>query len=287
MKTIVIGAGVSGVHAALSLLERGHDVELWDVGGEDPPPPEPGATFEELKHRLPDPAAYFLGEDLRALVPPAVPELLRYPPSRRFLASAHDPLWNFLTEGFAPYASFATGGLANGWGANALAYDEDDLSGWPVSCAEMDRAYRTAFARIPVAGPVTDDLSPYLAGVYPSQPPVRPSHADDILLKTYGRKSRALHRRGIRVGLARLAVVTDPDREDACDYCDRCLWGCPRGAIYNPAASTLSACAAHRNFRHLRGRYVISLLSRENRISALRYLEIDSGAHRDEPRSAM
>jgi len=213
--------------------------------------------------------------------------LLRYPPSRRFLASAHDPLWNFLTEGFAPYASFATGGLANGWGANALAYDEDDLSGWPVSCAEMDRAYRTAFARIPVAGPVTDDLSPYLAGVYPSQPPVRPSHADDILLKTYGRKSRALHRRGIRVGLARLAVVTDPDREDACDYCDRCLWGCPRGAIYNPAASTLSACAAHRNFRHLRGRYVISLLSRENRISAIRYLEMASGAIREEPCDAV
>ena len=81
----MVGSGVSGAHAALTLLERGHDVALWDVGQEEPVFPERGATFHELKSRLADPIAYFLGADLRALVPPASGELLRYPPSREFL----------------------------------------------------------------------------------------------------------------------------------------------------------------------------------------------------------
>ncbi|TMG81215.1 MAG: lysine N(6)-hydroxylase/L-ornithine N(5)-oxygenase family protein, partial [Betaproteobacteria bacterium] len=51
-RIVVVGSGVSGAHAALTLLERGHDVELWDVGREEKPFPEPGATFHELKDRL-------------------------------------------------------------------------------------------------------------------------------------------------------------------------------------------------------------------------------------------
>jgi len=111
---------------------------------------------------------------LRALVPPVVPELLRYPPSRRFLADGDDPLLGFVADGFHPYASFATGGLANGFGAQTRSpTDDDDLAGWPVSFGEMDAAYRTAFSRVPVAGPADDDLTPHLRGAYLSHPRCR------------------------------------------------------------------------------------------------------------------
>ena len=123
MRVSVVGAGVAGCHAALTLLERGHEVDLWDVGRQDPTPPLPGTTFHALKDELPQPIDHLLGGDLRALVPPVVPELLRYPPSRHFLAASSDPLLGFVADGFHPYASFATGGLANGWGANALPAD--------------------------------------------------------------------------------------------------------------------------------------------------------------------
>jgi len=273
MKTVVVGAGVAGAHAALTLLERGHDVELWDVGRADTEFPAAGVAFHDLKEHLSDPVTYFLGADLEAVVPPAAPELLRYPPSRRFLATRDDPLLAFVSDGFFSYSSLAKGGLANGWGANALAFDGNDLADWPVTFSEMEAAYRTAYGRIPVAGPADDDLSPQLAGVYPSQPPVRLSGADERLLQIYSRRKASLARRGIRIGRARLAVVTTAGRADACDYCDRCLWGCPRASIYNPSVSTLRDCEAYKGFRYVSERMVLSLLSSDDRINGIRYLD--------------
>jgi choline dehydrogenase-like flavoprotein len=282
MRIIVVGAGVAATHAALTLLEQGHGVELWDVGREETTIPEQGATFHELKERLADPITYFLGQDLGALVPPIAPELLRYPPSRRFLASKADPLWSFLSDSFAPYVSYARGGLANGWGANALSFDDNDLASWPVSFADMEPAYRTVYRRISVAGFDEDDLTSFLAGVYPSQLPVRLSTADQRLMQSYRQRRRSLSNRGLRIGQARLAVVTDPQRDDACDYCDRCLWGCPRESIYNPAASTLKACETKQGFLYVPGRYVVSLLSSDGRITGVRYFDLRSQEIREE-----
>lgn len=273
MKIVVVGAGVSGAHAALTLLERNFHVELWDVGRLEGTHPAKGMTFNELKKSLDDPIAYFLGAQLSALIPPANDELLRYPPSRNFLTSTKDPLWGFESDSFFPFGSYNKGGLANGWGANALSFDENDLADWPISFSDMEAAYRTVYNRIPVAGPTDDDLAPYLSGVYPSQSPVRLSAADQRLLKIYNKKKHSLTRRGIRIGPARLAVVTDPQREDACDYCDRCLWGCPRASIYNPALSTLKECERHKGFRYVQGRFVLSLLTGEDSITGIRYLD--------------
>jgi len=283
MKIVVVGGGVSGAHAALTLLERNLSVELWDVGREESPFPEQGTSFHDLKTSLDDPIPYFLGPDLSALIPPASGELLRYPPSRSFLVPGEDELWGYRSESFFPFASFNKGGLANGWGANALAFDEDDLADWPISFADMEPAYRTVFGRIPVAGPAEDDLAPWLAGVFPSQPPVQLTSADEGLLRAYRKKKDILSSKGVHIGPARLAVVTDRQREDACDYCERCLWGCPRGSIYNPAISTLQACNAYSQFRYVPGRYVLSLISKDQRITAIRYLETDTRQIRQEP----
>jgi choline dehydrogenase-like flavoprotein len=287
VRIVVVGSGVSGCHAALTLLERGHDVEVWDVGRDDPTPALPGTSFHALKGELPDAPSHLLGQRLQALVPPAVPELLRYPPSRNFLAGANDPLWSFVDGGMAPYASFATGGLANGWGANALAFDDDDLAGWPVSASEMARAYRTVFSRVPVAGPSDDALAPHLTGVEVSQPPIALSMADEVLISAYAQRAGALSQRGVLLGRARMAVVTEPGRKDACDYCDRCLWGCPRGSIYNPARTTLAECAKYPGFRHLRGRYVISLRAVDGRVTGIRFLDVPSDTVHEEPCDAV
>jgi choline dehydrogenase-like flavoprotein len=279
-RIVVVGAGVSGAHAALTILERGHDVELWDVGREEPRFPD--GDFQALK-QLPDAAAYFLGRDLGGLIPPSSEELLRYPVSRQFLASPEDALWSFVSDGFAAHGSFAKGGFANGWGANALAFDEDDMREWPIAASEMDAAYRIVYQRIPVAGPRDDDLTPYLAGVYPSQPPVQLTNRDMRLLRGYERSKRKLASLGVKVAMARLAVATDTARRDACEYCDRCLWGCPKASIYNPRVSTLSACEAYRGFRYVRGRFVLSLVAANGSVRAIRYLDTASDEICEEP----
>jgi len=283
MRTVVVGGGVSGAHAALTLLERGHDVELWDVGRDEAGFAEPGTGFHEWKTRLADPVAQLLGTDLGALIPPATAELLRYPPSRQFLTSPKDPLWRFQSDGFFPHTSFAKGGLANGWGANALSFDTDDIKEWPVSISEMDAAYKIVYQRIRVAGPIDDDLTPHLAGVYPSEPPVRLSDADERLLQSYERRKLKLAKSGIRVGRARMAVMTDASRHNACDYCERCLWGCPKAAIYNPRFTTLAECEANRGFRYVSGRLVLSLISSSRRIIGIRYLDTSTQEIREEP----
>jgi hypothetical protein len=173
--------------------------------------------------------------------------------------------------------------LANGWGANALSFDDNDLAEWPVSFSEMDAAYKTVYERIPVAGPTADDLMPHLRGVYPSQPPVRLSASDQRLLNTYQQKKEKLEKLGVRIGRARLAVVTDPSRPDACDYSERCLWGCPQGSIYNPRLSTLKECEGHQGFRYVAGRLVLALRSSANRIDGIRYLDVATREIRDEP----
>jgi choline dehydrogenase-like flavoprotein len=286
-RIVVVGSGVSGAHAALTLLERGHEVELWDVGRNEPAFPEPGASFDELKSHLADPIAYFLGADLGALVPPASGELLRYPPSREFLIAPADDLWPFRSAGFHAYGSFAKGGLANGWGANASSFDDDDLAEWPLSFSDMEAAYKTVYDRIPVAGPIEDDLTTHLRGVHPSQPCVGLSVSDQRLLTTYHRRKSHLEKLGVKIGRARLAVVTDPSRADACDYSERCLWGCPKGSIYNPRLSTLKQCEAHRGFRYLAGRLVLGLQSTADRIDGVRFLDVATREIRVEPCSAV
>jgi choline dehydrogenase-like flavoprotein len=277
VKIVVVGAGVSGAHAALTLLERNFNVELWDVGREENPFPEKGATFQELKSRLDDPADYFLGDELVAMISPASNELLRYPPSRHFLMSRDDPLWDFEPDGFEPFGSYNRGGLANGWGANAISYDDNDMADWPISAIDMESAYRSVYERIPVAGPTDDELAPYLSGTYPSQPPVQLSTTDKKLLRSYEKNRHRIERLGVVIGHARLAVVTDSQRENSCDYCDRCLWGCPRKAIYNPVFSTLKSCESYKGFSYRPGRKVLSLLTNRERIDEIRYLDTESG----------
>ncbi|MCK4890948.1 MAG: hypothetical protein KAS97_13515, partial [Candidatus Aminicenantes bacterium] len=59
----VVGSGPSGVHFALSLLKKGHDVEMIDVGFSGEVPVNPNDSFNELKDNLEDPVKYFLGEN--------------------------------------------------------------------------------------------------------------------------------------------------------------------------------------------------------------------------------
>jgi hypothetical protein len=111
--------------------------------------------------------------------------------------------------------------------------------------------------------------------------------ADERLLQTYQRRKPKLAKLGVKLGVARLAVVTEPSRSDACDYLDRCLWGCPKGSIYNPRVSTLKECEAYRGFRYVRGRLVLSLLSSDGRVTRVRYLDIATDEIREEPCDAV
>jgi len=287
MKCIVIGSGPSGTNAALTLLRRGKAVELWDVGRQETDFPHPAEDFHGLKRVLEDPQEYFLGARFEALLPPNSDDLLRYPPSRKFLLEPDDPSWPFAGEAFRPFASFSQGGLGLGWGANAVSYDDDDLQEWPIGGADLREAYAESCRRLPLAG-ADDRLSQYFPGVTINQPAVRLSGHDANLLTSFERRAAAIQRWAhITIGRARIAVVNAPDQASACRYCGRCLWGCPNGSLYNPATMTLPECQRYTGFAYRPGRMVLSLEATGGRISGIRYLDLETRRMMSEPCSAV
>jgi len=62
-RVVIVGSGASGVHFALSLLRKGYDVTMLDVGRNGTETVNGRDSFVELKTNLSDPAAYFLGRD--------------------------------------------------------------------------------------------------------------------------------------------------------------------------------------------------------------------------------
>ena len=83
---VVVGSGASGVHFALSLLEKGRRVTMIDVGRRRPEPAFPTASFNALKSQLDDPVDYFLGASLEAVTLPGKEgELYRFPPSKDYV----------------------------------------------------------------------------------------------------------------------------------------------------------------------------------------------------------
>ena len=65
---MVVGSGASGVHFALTLLEKGYEVEMVDVGYEPPEEVSPGVSFSDLKASLQDSAGYFLGHRFEGII---------------------------------------------------------------------------------------------------------------------------------------------------------------------------------------------------------------------------
>lgn len=248
----VIGSGPSGANAALTLLERGKRVILYDVGIVEAHPPEPDADFEALKERLADPQEYFLGRNFEALIPQDAQALLSLPPSRAYHLRPNDPRFGFqATPDFSPFHSLARGGLANGWSGLSLRWDEDDLRGMPVSAEDFRAASRKAQKRLPISGPDgDDDLSPYLSHADALGPPLEMNRHEALLYSLYQRtRTRIRTRRNVLMGHSRVAVDTRPGSEQACTYCNRCFWGCPRRSIYNPS-TTLEECQTYRTFEY-------------------------------------
>ncbi len=284
MDFVVVGSGPSGLNAALTLLQMGHQVEVWDVGRTEPDFPAPEASFTELVSRLADPQAFFFGSGYQALIPPGRGEVFDYPPSRTFMIRRDDPLWPYGEDGFRPIASFDLGGLGVGWGANVSTFDDNDLAGFPISAADLAAGYQEACRRVGVAGPAgDDDLTPFLPGLEATRPPLRLTDHDRAVLAAYESRRGRLNRLGVRLGLARMAVETGADEKARCSYCGRCLWGCPRGSIYNPADKTLAACRRYPGFKYLPDRLVIDFETRQGRVTAGRFIDLATGKRESAP----
>jgi len=249
MKVLVVGAGASGVHFALTALQRGFDVTMIDVGHAGTAVVAPHASYRALKHELADPVSYFLGETYSGAVLPG-PKSSEYyglPPSKDYVFATPNG-FSYAIDGLAPLFSFAGGGLAQAWTAGAYPLTDGDLADFPFAAATLAPHFDEVAERIGVAGDI-DDLSHTFPGHRSLHDPLTLDESSRLLLERYRDRRHKLPS-SVRLGRSRQAVLSRGAGErDGCRYCGRCLWGCPNGALYTPSM-TLQACAAYRNFSY-------------------------------------
>jgi len=268
-RVTVVGSGASGVHFALTLLEKGRDVELIDVGNASPSVALPSASLMELKETLDSPVEYFLGAGLEsAVLPENGEDIYGFPPGKQYIFDRPTG-FEVATDGFDPVYSFARGGLAEAWTAGCYPFSSGEIEDFPFAYEELASGYDEVAGRIGISGALDD-----LARFYPEHAHLQPPHALDEhssrLADRYDRRREWLNKElGCYVGRTRVAALSRSlDDRPACANLGRCLWGCPNRAFYTPAL-TLDACRRYPNFTYTPDVRVLRFISAEGRISAI------------------
>ena len=252
-RILVVGSGASGVHYALTALDKGHEVTMLDVGHPEPPTQLSEATFEQLKEQLDDPVQYFLGRQAETVVYPSTDAKYYGFPSSKDYVFATAESFTVKGAGFEPLISFAQGGLAEAWTGGVYAFNDDDLADFPFGYADLEPYYRQVAARIGISA-ARDDIAQFSPYDEQSQEPLRLDAHSRQLLERYGRRRHYLNQRlHFYLGRSRVATLSRDHRgREACDYLGRCFWGCPRRALYAPSATLRELCARP-NFKYLPG----------------------------------
>jgi choline dehydrogenase-like flavoprotein len=255
-KILIVGSGASGVHFALSVLKKGYEVIMLDVGHAKPAAVNPGDTFNGLKTNLSDPASYFLGRKFEAVVHPGSEgEYYGFPPNKSYVFSK-PPAFDLSAQGFAPLFSFAQGGLAETWTGGVYPLNDQDLKHFPFAYSDIAPYYDEVAKRIGIAG-IKDDLSRFYPVHENLMEPLRLDEHSKRLLAAYEKHKAYLNDKlNCYMGRARVATLSaDKNGRKGCTYTGRCLWGCPSGALYTPSL-TLSECKTYPNFSYIPDVYV-------------------------------
>jgi choline dehydrogenase-like flavoprotein len=261
----IIGSGASGVHFALSVARKGYDVLMLDVGFTEREPVNPDDRFEDLKERLEDPVAYFLGKKFEsAILPDFHSEYYGLPPSKDYVLRT-PPLLECRSDGFAPLFSFALGGLAEVWTGGVYPFHEEDLIQFPFRYNEIGPYYDEVAKRIGISG-VKDDMAHFLPFHRNLLPPLDLDTHSRKILDTYERRREQLNGQlGCYMGRSRVATLSVPkDGRGECSYSGRCLWGCPSEALYTPSL-TMKECMKFPGFRYVSRVFVTHLRCDANR----------------------
>lgn len=234
---VIVGSGLSGVAAALGFIKKGIKPCIIDVGSKPGMEPPITENFYEYR-RTTDSYSLMLGEHLEGLnniihKDNPLPAKLTSP-RMQFVVRGSRKYSPTREENYRLVQSFASGGLANAWGAGVYRYTERDLNGFPVSESELSPYYKELKQEMGMSGS-NDDLVPYFGREEHLQKPLELSINAAKLYAKYSRNKKKLNREGVFLGRPRLAVLSeDLGERKACDYSNLEFWQPDLSYIYTP-----------------------------------------------------
>lgn len=255
-KIVIVGSGASGVHFALTVLKKGYEVTMLDVGYQKPKTLNPEDNINELKTNLNDPVNYFLGKNFEAFIPPDhKSEYYGFPPNKNYVFLKPSQ-FAYSPNGFAPLFSFAQGGLAEVWTGGVYPLNDDELADFPFSYNDLLPYYNEVANRIGISGE-KDDLSAFYLYHKNILVPLALDENSELLLSKYNKnRSYFNNKHRFYMGRSRTATLSkNNEGRKACNSSGRCLWGCPNQALYTPSI-TLEKCKTYKKFTYVPDMYV-------------------------------
>ena len=256
---VVVGAGLTGVQAAQTLIEAGASVVMLDGGATGNPALEPPAdrTFLSLRTQDDTQHRYFLGEHMEAVATPAGRPGSQLTPTRKFVMDGVERWLRFRSDSFTPMETLAQGGLGNAWGVGCYHFSDRDLESAGLPVAEIREGYQLISDRIGVQA-CDDDTSPFCGGdVKGFQPVMDMDAAAGDLYARYRRRRDSMLRSGMYVGRPALAVLTQAkDGRRPINYDNMDFYTDQRETAYRPWI-TLNALKRNPRFEY-RGDIVVT-----------------------------
>lgn len=266
-EVIIVGAGASAVAAAMELVEQGIVPLILDVGVEPDAPAARGSGNLYDYKSSEDSFRLTIGDRLQGLhnllgrTP--VPVKLTTPNAEYVTRGA--ATWGPIdAHEFRAIQSFASGGLANAWGAGLYRFSAHDMDGFPITVHELDPYFDRLTAAIGISG-ADDDLTPYFGSPRGLLPPLLLSTNVGQIYDAYRRRRKRLSP-SFHLGRARVAALTVPfDGREPVPYDNLEFWQ-EHPSLYTPRY-TLEKLVAGGRVDYRRGVRVRSFVEREDGIA--------------------
>lgn len=211
----------------------------------------PQASFSEIRQGDPHQYRYFLGERFEGI---PIGDLQKNPPltpPRQYIIKDSQLLTPIDSRTVFFMTSLALGGMASGWGAGAMSYNEEELRDFPISYRDLAPHYEKVAERIGVSGEV-DDLFKFDGELKSMLPPLEIDANAQAILDRYIRHRERLNRAGFYMGKPRLAALSRSYRGRGPDrYLDMSFWGDADRSVWRPRY-TLEELQSFPNFTYYR-----------------------------------
>lgn len=253
---IVVGSGPGGANAAVALVEKGLNVVLLDVGEEDSryAPIIPAESFRTIRESDSNQHRYFLGDRFEGIPFGKVGLGAQLTPPRQYVMTSGRSRMPTESSTFQLSESLALSGLGAAWGSGVFPFSEKELSGWPISRADLVPHYAAVAARIGTTGG-EDDLADFI-GEFKTMPPLEVDSSAECVLARYESRRDSFRREGFFVGRTPLAICTEAlGNRGPMRYLDMEFWADTDRSVYRPRF-TIEDLKSRGNFSYQRNCFV-------------------------------